>query len=1126
MKHPTLLVLALFSVLGGRLEADLRLNEFLASNQGTGGPGDPVELAENADWIEIHNSGEAAVDLEGYYLTDDDDFSVEDVETHWRFPQVTVEAGGFLLVYASGVEDPSDGPLQASFRINRGGERLAFIAPDGVTVLTDFSPAFPEQERGVSYGIDRDGEWGYMLEPTPGAANRSSVSGFASEVSFSENHGFFEEAFRLRLSTETEGAEIWYTLNDLEPDEGTLFKSPTGELFTEPIEIAKTTVVRAVVRKRGLQDSPLRTQTYLFLDDVIGQPDLPEGFPERWGSRPSDYEMDPEVVGGIYTREEVKAALLSAPTISLVTENEHLFSSKTGIYANSQAKDLVNEGIEDAWERPVSIEMFGFPHGQTIQANAGIRMQGNASRSPNRVKHNMRVIFRTHYGPGKLDFRLFEDSEVTAFNSLNFRSNNGDSWIHPGVRLRAQYIRDQWHREVQRRMAQPNQSQIYAHLYINGLYWGMYHVFERFEASLLAEHFGGDEDDWDALQDTPNFQPTIVVNGSDEAYELTHDLAREDLSVPENYEELLRYVDVDNLIDYLLINFYSGNQDWDHKNMRYGRRREPVEGAQGNGWMFFAWDSERAGLNGLNTQSLTMDNTSYRTNLGPTFLNAEMHDNPDYHLRFGDRVVKHFFNGGELTPEGAADSWNDLVAVVYEPLIGESARWGDLHVSRPETREGNWQNQLDKENEVWFPGRTDVVLDQLADQGFIPRRIGFPQFKPFGGVVERGSSVTIRIFNDSVFNPVNGDIHYTLNGEDPRLPDGSLHPEAVPYDPDGPPVVDHAVTMLGRVYDPDGEWSPLAEAVFTLAPPPTPDSLVISEIHYAPREPSATEASAGFEEAGAFEFIELRNVTDHAVDLSGLQITRGVSARVVKDHGAVLSPGGYAVIVADEAAFDMRYAGADAARVVAEFTGEQRLANDGERVSLRDQQGRLLVTLRYHDRAPWPQGEGDEGLGGGSIGFLGGMKVSALADPTRWTAERLDGSPGAAPLPAAGGEPEPTSLAAWLGSHGIADPLNAPTTKAEAPALLYYAMGEDDFARSEGLALIVVREEDGPRLRYTRRKGVMEVSYRMQSSGDLITWEDEPLEGEVVASQGVRDIVEIPVSGETRFWRLSVTVKE
>ncbi len=1118
--NPLRLTIIIVLITLARLSAEVRINEFLASNA----TGLTTAAGAHEDWIEIYNAGPGSVDLEGYYLTDSTDFSPETPESFWRFPQITLDPDSYLVVFASGSGESIEGEWHANFKISSGGERLALIAPDGVTALTDFSPGFPEQESGVSYGYNDAGEWVFMLNTTPGSVNRAGVSGFVEDVQFSVEHGFYEEAFTLSLSTATEGAEIMYTLDDREPDPGTLFTGPIGETYTGPIEISKTTVVRAVAKKKGLQDSALRTRTYLFLADVMRQADVPEGFPERWGTRPSDYEMDPEVVGPIYSEEEVIAALRSAPTISLVTENDHLFS-RDGIYTNSQAKDLVNDGVEDAWERPVSVEFFGFPHGQTVQANAGIRMQGNASRSPNRVKHNMRVIFRRHYGPGKMRFRLFEDSEVETFNSINLRSNNGDSWIHPGVRLRAQYIRDQWHREVQRRMAQPNQSQIYAHVYINGLYWGMYHVFERFEASLLSEHFGGDEDDWDALQDTPAFQD-IVVNGSDDAYRLTHSLAKEDLTVQENYDELLKYVDVDNQIDYLLINFYSGNQDWDHKNMRYGRRRTPVEGAQGNGWMYFAWDSERAGLNGLNTQSLTMDNTNKRTALGPSLLNAEMHDNPDYHLRFADRVVKHLFNGGELTPEGAAESWNDLADLVYQPLIGESARWGDLHVSTPETREGNWQKQLDKENEVWFPGRTDVLLDQLATRGFIPRKITFPKLKPHGGVVSEGTTVTMRIFNDTIFNPVSGDVHYTMNGADPRLPDGSLHPEAIPYDSASPPVIDQAVTIMARVHDPDGDWSPLSEVDFYLAAPADEKTLlVISELHYAPAPATPAEEAAGYE-ASSFEFIELKNVADHAIDLSGVQFTRGVTAVVADAPHSVLAPGEHAVLVANEEAFKLRYPQVDPLRIVGVFAEESNLDSNGERVSVRDRHGVLLHTLRYDDREPWPVW--NEGAGH-SLVYVGGAGES-IAHPGNWSAGEVGGSPGAAnssdTTPPDPGESD-VNLDDWLADHDLAQPMDSPTGVEGVPALLYYAFGVDDFGGGDhALAPTIRYEADrGVVLSHSRRVGATDITWALESSDDLQSWSDVVAESQVADTVDQVETVEIVTPGVAGYWRLRVTVK-
>lgn len=1091
--------------------AELRINEFLAANS------ESLTTADGGveDWIEIYNSGPESVDLEGYYLTDDEGFTPEDPETFWQFPQVDLAADGYLIVFASGATESVGDELHASFKLNSDGERLALIAQDGLTIVTDFTPTFPDQRRNISYGYRDDGTLQYADPPTPGAKNRNGVTGFVEDLTFSVKHGFHDAPFMLELTTATEGAEIVYTLDDREAGSGTIFTGPVGDPYTEPIEITQTTIVRAVAKKTGMEDSVLRTQSYIFLDDVLGQPDQPEGFPEKWGSRNPDYGMDPDVVGPIYSNEEVKAALRSVPSISLVTENDNLFA-RDGIYTNSQSKDLVNDGILDKWERPVSVELFGFPHGQTVQANAGIRMQGNASRSPNRVKHNMRVIFRSDYGPGKLNFRLFEDSEVSRFNSINLRSSNGDSWIHPGVRVRAQYIRDQWHREVQRRMSMPNQSQIYAHVYINGLYWGMYHVFERFEASLLSEHFDGDEEDWDALQDTPAFQD-IVVNGDDVAFRKTHELAKKDLTVEENYDELLQYVDVDNQIDYLLINFYSGNQDWDHKNMRYARRRVPLEnGAVGNGWTYFAWDSERAGFNGLSNQSLTQDTTAKRTALGPSLLNSEMHENPDYHLRFADRVVKHFFNGGELTPEGAAKSWNDLADLVYEPLIAESARWGDLHVSTPETREGNWQTQLDKENESWFPARTNILLDQLADRDFIPSRMTFPEFQPFGGTIIAGIPVTMKVFNATIFNPVIGDIYYTVDGTDPRLPDGSLHPQAVVYDRTELPVISHSLIMKARVYDSaGGEWSPIAEAFFHLAELPTSDSLSISELHYAPTPATAEEEAAGFATPD-FEFLELTNISDKTIDLSGVHFSDGVDVTIEDERKATLSPNAFAIIAANEAAFQLRYPAVATKNLIGEFADASNLDNNGERLTIRDRNGVLLHTVTYNDKAPWPSWDPSEGR---SLTYVGGAGAS-IAHPGNWTSGPTGGSPGAADQSTPSGE----GLVEWLTARSLTGSLD-PVGPDDQPALLYYAFGIDDFSNAAAITASISEMEMGNALTYTRRLGLDGIDWVLESSSDLKEWLPETAEPQVIGSSPGMERASISLPGESAYWRLRVSVR-
>ena len=121
-------------------------------------------------------------------------------------------------------------------------------------------------------------------------------------------------------------------------------------------------------------------------------------------------------------------------------------------------------------------------------------MNGNASRSPTRPKHNFRVIFRNEYGTGRLEYPLFgDDAPVDRFNQFILRGGNGNSWIHPtaSVYNNAMYIRDQWFRDAHTAMGHPEALQREVHVYFNGLYWGMHHLFERIEEEWAAERFGG-----------------------------------------------------------------------------------------------------------------------------------------------------------------------------------------------------------------------------------------------------------------------------------------------------------------------------------------------------------------------------------------------------------------------------------------------------------------------------------------------------------------------------------------------------------------------------------------------------------------------------------------------------------
>ncbi|MDA7930346.1 lamin tail domain-containing protein, partial [Akkermansiaceae bacterium] len=309
----------------------------------------------------------------------------------------------------------------------------------------------------------------YFSAPTPGESNGSGFLGFVGDTRFSIDRGFYHAPIEVVIDSETEGSSIIYTTDGSEPD------ANNGTLVTAPatVSISTTTPLRAVAVKDGFRASNVDTHTYIFPSDVIMQGNSPAGYPSTWkgdngnGSETADYGMDPEITQSAEYASLMDDALMAIPTISLVTDKDHLFAPATGIYQNPQQKG-------SAWERPVSFEII-HPDGERsgIQVDAGIRIQGGHTRLPSKnPKHSFRLSFKRDFGPAKLNYDLFPDDPDAAkeFDQLILRGAGNQSWLHHNTfkgdnRGRAQYIRDQWAKDVQLAMGHSATRSLYAHLY-------------------------------------------------------------------------------------------------------------------------------------------------------------------------------------------------------------------------------------------------------------------------------------------------------------------------------------------------------------------------------------------------------------------------------------------------------------------------------------------------------------------------------------------------------------------------------------------------------------------------------------------------------------------------------------
>lgn len=146
------------------LAADPIISEFVADNHAALLDGD----GDASDWIEIHNRGDAAIDLAGWHLTDD----AGDL-TKWTFPGRVLAPNAYLIVFASnpGSDNYVDagGNLHANFALDTLGEYLALVRPDGTTIATEFAPAYPEQREDISYGIENNASLSTQLVATNAA---------------------------------------------------------------------------------------------------------------------------------------------------------------------------------------------------------------------------------------------------------------------------------------------------------------------------------------------------------------------------------------------------------------------------------------------------------------------------------------------------------------------------------------------------------------------------------------------------------------------------------------------------------------------------------------------------------------------------------------------------------------------------------------------------------------------------------------------------------------------------------------------------------------------------------------------------------------------------------------------
>ena len=449
-----------------------------------------------------------------------------------------------------------------------------------------------------------------------------------------------------------------------------------------------------MAHKSGFQPTNVDTHTYIFPSDV--------GF------------------GGI-------DSLKAVPSISLITQNS----------------GFLNEGGSNIREEyPASIEMI-YPDGREgFQEDGGISNYGG--RFTNFRKKNFRIAFRERFGQTKVRYPIFEGFNykhhppAEVFDVINLRSGSHD------MNSRGAYMSNRFTDDTMLDMGNIGPHGRFVHVYLNGDYWGQYHMRERWSADMASSYFGGPKDDYEAVNANDNFRnDEEVYDGTGQFWSTTKSL----VAGSDPFNNASDHIDVANIVDFMLV-WVSGDSESEFRALGSSIYNIPFK--------FMIKDADGY---------LRGTSSGKAGHAGPLSIMSRMRSGlggGDFRILLADRIHKHFFNDGAFTPANNIERLRKRVDEARLGFISEAARWNFRSPA-------SWESYQSNLMSGHFPGLTNTMIGRFRSQGMYPDIIA-PVFSQHGGSVLHTTPVTMSTDADTIY--------YTLDGSDPRLPGGVPNPTA------------------------------------------------------------------------------------------------------------------------------------------------------------------------------------------------------------------------------------------------------------------------------------------------------------------------------------------------------------
>lgn len=739
-----------------------------------------------------------------------------------------------------------------------------------------------------------------------GTAPRDFVAPEASDLpAFSSPPGLYDSPLRLSLQKPGASTQIRYTLDGSEPDS-------TSTLFTGPVLLEKTTVVKAIAdHSENLKN---KTLAGTFLIDERIAPDF--------------------------------------PVVSLSMDSMSLFDTVQGHYTRGDKSQWADpSAVPNYWKRvefPMHFEYFNPGGERVLEQKIGAKIFGNASREL--PQKSFRLTARKKYGKNRFEHNFFPNKDLFSFKSIVLR-NSGTDWNFS-------HIRDAFvHNWVEGRTFLDTQAARPCIVFINGKYWGVYHLREYIDGHMIGSNHDLNPDFINVIEGSLHPRAGDVGDFN----ELCQFVDTHDLSLDANYDSVCSELDVKNLVDYWAVEVWAANWDWMDANVRFWR-----EAVKDTPWRYVLWDVDR-GMGPMEQFGKNpLRHHVEKTNLNHVRLIRELNRNEKFRKYLISR------NADLLNTVFAPSALLQELRLVFEKYVPAMRRHFEI-----------WnEKQL---NQVW--GKTSrgsyakwlISIDGLRN--FIIERQGRARAE-WQEVLGLNKQVPLQL---NVSPPEAG-----------RIQVNTVEVEEFPWKGvyfEGIPVTLTALPNPGYAFE---YWENPSEN--HKLDEPRRSHIELSDwdsftAHFSgvPQKPVLTVTEIKYQKnllAKEGDWVELHNPGSVPFDLGGWRLKDDNDKhRFVFPEGTVVPAGSYLVVVQDTAAFDSVYPGLQTRLGPLPFGFSKK----GDQVRLFNRSLEEYLGIRYQNTLPWPHVHRNENV---SLELIDPQLP--LNIPANWRKSIEGGSPGAA----------------------------------------------------------------------------------------------------------------------------------